>query len=113
MYECFAYVCVCAPHGCLVPEEGVRSPETGVTDGCELPLNLEVQAVGLADEIFLQPSLLSSIYTLGQVGGALPHQSIIKKRPSDLPPSQSDGGTVSTVAPSFQMTLVCIGFTKH
>ena len=98
-----------APCGCLVPEEGVRSPKTGVTDGCELLLNLEAQAVSLAGELFLQPSLLSSIYTPGpQVGGALPHQLIIKKRPSDLSPSQSDGGIVSTVVPSFQMTLIVL-----
>jgi hypothetical protein len=51
--------CVSAPCGCLVPEEGVRSSKTGATDGCELPLNLEVQPVSLADELFLQPSLLS------------------------------------------------------
>ena len=39
-YVCvhFAFMHVCAPHVCLVPmetREGVRSPGTGVTDGCE------------------------------------------------------------------------------
>ena len=34
----FACIYVCVPCVCLVPTEeriGVRSPETGVTDGCE------------------------------------------------------------------------------
>ena len=37
VYGCFAYMFV---HMCLAPvepEEGNRSPGTGVTDGCELP----------------------------------------------------------------------------
>lgn len=38
MYGCFNCLYVCAPHECLVSiesEECVRSPFTGVTDGCQ------------------------------------------------------------------------------
>lgn len=37
MYTCFAHMYVYAPHICSThrPEEGIRFPETRVTNGCE------------------------------------------------------------------------------
>lgn len=37
MYEYFACMCVCAPCICLVLEDSIGSPGTGVTDDCEPP----------------------------------------------------------------------------
>lgn len=37
---CFACLCMCTPHVCLVPvvsEKGIESPQTIVKDGCEPP----------------------------------------------------------------------------
>lgn len=67
------YVCVlekdsvrfCTPNTCTRPEEGVRSPETGVTGGCEPPcryweLNPPPVQPGLStDASFLQPHCAS------------------------------------------------------
>lgn len=39
VYECVACMFVCMAHAYLVPlkpEEGIRSPETGLLSGCEL-----------------------------------------------------------------------------
>lgn len=64
MYVCFAYMYVCEPQACLIPEKGVRFPGPGVMDGCGLscgfcdlnPGSLQEQ-VCLSSEAFLQPSL--------------------------------------------------------
>lgn len=43
VYECFANICICVPHACLVPvrfRKGCSVPGTGVMDGCEPPLGI-------------------------------------------------------------------------
>lgn len=70
MCMCFAYMYVYIPHVCLVPQrpdEGVRSPETGATDGFKRTCGcwesnlglLWEQPVLIIAEWFLQPSHLS------------------------------------------------------
>ncbi|EGV94250.1 hypothetical protein I79_019941 [Cricetulus griseus] len=54
-------LCLCSTHGVL--EKGIRSPRTGVTDGCKLTCEcwncclepLEDQPVFLTAELLLQP----------------------------------------------------------
>lgn len=43
---------------------------------------------------------------------SLPHQSTIKKMPTDLPICQSDGGISSTELSSSQVTFLCVKLTK-
>jgi hypothetical protein len=57
MYKYCAYMCICVPHACLVPEEELDSPRNGVINDEEWPCGSWELNMGPLED---QPLLLTS-----------------------------------------------------